>query len=541
VRVLATGSDPVTVRSRILVLDDLTRPPVPVVLVARLAGPPALDPDGVFATDPSLYPRPRSDAERLLDAAGRHPSSVIVLSAPPVLVEEWLRASDGYKVIEPGGTREVPPEDPIAIASASLVRRLRDSVQARRVEVLDVPYAEPDVRALDAAGAANDLRDHWALSTSVFARATGSSPASGTAFFVTPVPRSALEQAQTHGARFVVLAPGALASGNATASPGAYRIGQGLVGLVPSPALAEAARADDPDAFYDVLFDRATSKEPTSPVIALFELGPGARHTAADVERALGWIDAAPWAVAVSASDAARADARRDAVPNADAPEDPPAPAYWPEVARARSAAVALSEALGPEDDDARRATHHALVAESALWAGADGTYALRERALSFARSAYETAQRFFDGIAIDAKDVTLPGVTGDVPISIVNTTGKPMRLSFDASAARASVRGVPKPVTVQPGENVVTVAVDMKGEISDRVRISLASGDLTLASSEILVRASYLDRIVTIAGVLLFLLVLLAYIRRRAMRAEAGGTIAPGDVSDGYPPTNGS
>lgn len=540
VRVLATGSDPYTVRTRLLVLEDPSRTITPVVLVARLVSPPALDPQGRFATDPALYPRPRSDAERLLDASSRHPASPLTICAAPLLLEEWLRAADGYEVIEPGGTRSVPPEDPTAVTAAAVLRRLREAVAARRVELLDVPYAEPDVRALDAIGAEEDLQHHWALSDAVFAR-TGSAPASATALLASPVPSSALEQARKRKDRLVILAPGTLASGDATAGPGAYRVLEGLAALVPDPGLADPAHDDDADAFYDALFDHATSEDATSPVVALFEVGPGSRHAAIDVERALGWIEAAPWVAGVHVDEAIRDEPRRQAVPSSSAVAQPPLPPYWPEVAQAHSAARALSAALESEDDGANAALRDALIAQSTLWAGTDGTYALSERAVSYARSASERSQRIFGAVSIDAKDVTLPDVSGEIPISIVNKTDKTMRLTLQASAERASLRGVPKVVTIQPGENVVTIAVDVRGELGDRIRISLAAGDYPLASSEISVRASYLDRIVTIAGVLLFLLVLLAYIRRRAIRAEAGGTMSSGDAAEGSRPTNGS
>lgn len=540
-RVLATGRDPVTIRSRILVLTDPTRVRVPVAVIARLAGPPALDPEGRFATDPALYPRPRSDAERLLDAANRHPSSTLVLAAAPVLLEEWLRTSDGYEVIEPSGTRAVPPEDPTAIASAATIRRLKDAVAARRVELLDVPYAEPDYRQFDADTAANDFSSQWALSDAVFARAVAASPARGAALFASPVPQTALEQVRARKDRFVILPVDTLREGDATAAPGAYRLPNGLVALTPDPALAEAAHADDADAFFDALFARAISAEPSSPVLALFELGPGAAHTAADVERALTWIESAPWVASVSASQAASESAPQQAVVNASAPLTPPVAPYRTEVSRARSSSEALVEALGTDDADARTALWQTLVSESTLWAGADGTYPLRERAAAFARAAQERAQRLFDGIGIDAKDVTLPDVSGEIPISIVNKTDKAMRLTLLADASRASVHGTPKTITVQPGENVVAIAVDVRGEVGDRIRVSLASGTVTIASDEILVKASYLNRIVTMLGVVLFLSALLAYIRRRALRVEAGGTIAPGDTPESSRPANGT
>ncbi|MCX8006682.1 MAG: hypothetical protein N3B11_01010 [Coriobacteriia bacterium] len=528
VRVLASGAAPTVAKSRLLVLGDAARTRVPVVLAVHVTSPPSTDPDGRFAIDPALYPRPRSDVERLLDTAARHPAAPIALAVAPVLVEEWLRAADGYDVLDPGGVRAVPPEDPTAIGADALVRGLREAVGARRIEVLDVPYAEPDLRQLASIGAIEDLREHWSLTDAVLARAIGSSPASGTALLGEAPPDEALAETRRRGCRFVLVSPGRLLTEDTTASPGAYRVGHGLVALAPSAALADAAHADDPDSFYDVLFDRAVSDEPTTPLVALFELGAGATHTAADVERAATWIEAAPWVIRTSAADAASTSPNRGAR-SSSATADRAAPqGFWDDVWRARTHSRALSAALGHDDPAATAVRRDSLIAESALWAGPDRAYAFAERALAYARAATESARRYLDAIAIDAKDVTLPDVSGDVPISIVNRSDKPLRLGIQVHAARGSVRQVPSQVVAQPGENVVTVNVDVRGELRDTVKVSLTAGDLQVASTQIGVRASYLDRVVAVGGVVLFLSALLAYIRRRAKRADAG-TIASG------------
>jgi len=536
VRVLATGSNPTVARSRLLVLDDLARVRVPVVLVAHLAGPPATDPQGRFASDPALYPRPRSDVDRLLDVAARHSSSTVVLAAAPVLIEEWLRASDGFEVLDPGGVRAVPPEDPTAIAASATLRRLRNAVENRLVEILDVPYAEPDPAQLAAIGAIEDLAGHWAFGDAVFARSVGSSPASGTAFFGSSVPPGAMDAARARGCSFVVLPVEAVRASDTTPAPGAYPLGRGLLALAGSSALADAAHASDADTFYDALFDRAVSHEPTAPLVTLFQIGPGSKHTAADLEQALAWLDAVPWAASVSASAAAHAGTGPSVEPVQAAPR---LPAYWPEVARARDLSLALMDATEGKDADAIEARRRALIAQSALWAGADGAYALAERAEAFARSASDEVRRVFDEVVIDAKDVTLPDVAGDIPVSIVNRSGKTLRLLLDARASRATVFGVPTTVTVQPGENIVALRADVRGELGDTVRITLASRRTTIASTQIAVRASYLDRIVTIGAVVLFLLALLAFIRRRARRADAATIVSDG-LSDGSGSTDG-
>ncbi|HZL04725.1 MAG TPA: hypothetical protein VFE45_04775, partial [Coriobacteriia bacterium] len=62
---------------------------------------------------------------------------------------------------------------------------------------------------------------------------------------------------------------------------------------------------------------------------------------------------------------------------------------------------------------------------------------------------------------------------------------------------------------------------------ISDRLDVRVLAGDVSLGTTQFTVRASYLDRLAWVGIVVLFLIGMLVFIRRR-VRTAIAGTIEP-------------
>ncbi|MEN6429904.1 MAG: hypothetical protein ABFC80_03540 [Coriobacteriales bacterium] len=524
VRVLATGASATDVTSRILVVAPGSVR-VPVTVITRLTSSPAMDPAGRFVLDPEIYTRPRTDAERVCDIIERHPDASISLAIPPFLIEEWLRASDGYEVSGPEGVVKVPEQGSAAIASKHVLERLRALTSSGGASLLDVPYAEPDLPNLAAIDGLDDLTVQWSTTDSILRSTLDAHVTSGTAFLGNAVPRSALEQLKKRKTGYVVLSRASLKSNDATPASGVYTLGaSGIRAVVIEPQLAAAASDDDAERFYDILFDRLTSGRKDEPLVMVFDIGPGTSYTTAALERALDFIEDVPWVHMVSGRDAAQY-ARPSEATLVDRPPAPRAPrGYWSEVARARQFVGALTSALGPHDTDVLAAQSAVLVAESRCWAGPDGRYSLADRGRAFAASATRYAQDVFSTVTIEGQDVTLSNRKGDTPVSIVNGSGKPLKVVVRANARVVSLPVGERTITLDPGENVVTIPVNMGSEISDTLGVRVTAGDVTIAETSFRIRASYLDRLATVGMVVLFLLGLLAFIRRRERQAITSG-----------------
>jgi hypothetical protein len=523
VRVLATGSQATEMTSRLLVLDG-TPPTVPVVIAVRLTCSPGVDPSGRFLADPAVYPEARTDAERLADIVSAHPSLKLSLAISPLLLEEWQRAADGYETSGPEGIKEFPESSPGATGSRRVLDRMKTLLGGGRTTLLDVPYAEPDLAGLAAIDGIADLDGQWSMTDSVIKSAVGSEVSSGTAFLGDDLPADALPALERRGVSFALLEAASVRSGNATAGPGVYTLGDSDVrALVYDSRPVRAAAEDRSDDFYDVLFSRATAADPGEPLVLRFEIGPGTRDTLTSFERSLDWLAELPWVTIVDATDAAAYAKPREGQLVRQIPARGAPAGYWSDVAEARSRATAASQALGPDDPDARAALTAVYVAESLCWAGPDRKYALADRGRAFAASATRYVDDLFAAVTIGARDVTLSNRTGQVPVSVVNGTGKPLKLTLVTSAGRVTVGASPRSVSLDAGENVLTIPVDMGSELTDTLNIRLVASDLVIREATVRVQASYLDRLATLGMVLAFMVGLLWFIRRRVRNAGAG------------------
>ena len=133
-------------------------------------------------------------------------------------------------------------------------------------------------------------------------------------------------------------------------------------------------------------------------------------------------------------------------------------------------------------------------------------------------------------------KPVTLAGTSGKVPVIISNEAETPLMLRVTAIPSReVELEGKrSSAMEVMPKDNFIEVPVDLRDSLSGRLTVAVSAGGLVLASDSVTVRASYLDRLVMVLGVVLVLGVLLAFIIKRVRDAETAGTNTSEDASPG-------
>ena len=522
VRVLATGSAPTTYAGRLLVV-PADAEPLRVALVVRVSDIPAVASDGRFTRDPATDTSLRDDIAFLTQLAldRRTP---LAMAVAPVLLEQIARAADGFETVD--GT-VVDPGSEIAGRYARALEDLRSALATGAIDLVDVPYALPDLDGLEALDASRDLLEHWALSDAVGAAVLESAqplPVAFTGEFPSPASLSALAERDVSA---VLVTPEALRSGEDTAPPGCHSVrGSNLRLLAVDTQVARATPAGA-DAFYDSLFDRLGSDEP---IVVMLEVGPDAPNSVGEAQRALDWIGGVAWLTPVSLLNAATATPQPASLgprPSSSVP-----PLYWSSVAEGRDAIRAFSSAVGDADAEADTLRRAILTAQSGLWAGADGRWTAAADGLRLASDVrdYVTAQ--FDTISIDARDVTLSASRGEVPLALANGTGKRLELTMVAESERIHLPRPEIPFTAQPADNFVTVPVDLGTIIADDLRVTVFAGDMPVAETTVRVRASHLDRL-AIVGLVVFVLMGLLFFIRRRVRAAIAGTIAVTNGAD--------
>ena len=83
--------------------------------------------------------------------------------------------------------------------------------------------------------------------------------------------------------------------------------------------------------------------------------------------------------------------------------------------------------------------------------------------------------------------------------------------------------------IELSPAENYLTLPVDLQSSLSGNVSLQLWADDLLLDEASVVVRASYLDRLVIVGAIAIILLALLFFIRKRVRTTEV-------DIIDGEP-----
>lgn len=503
-------------------------PVVPVALAARISSVPRFDAQGRFVSDPARSTTSLEQAEALARAVLDDPELRLALAIAPVTLDEWTRISQGFLLSEPDvGLVEVDAEEPAPARYAAALQLLRDAVATGRLELLDVPYADPDIAALASAGRLGDLTAHYAKGLSTYLATLETSPTAGTVIADDMLPAAAIAELEERGQRFVVLAPGALVPPDpALDTPdGVRRLdGSRITALVLNDEIREALEAGATSAATHLVFHRAASGSDEA-VVALADLGPGRPASVESVVELATAVREAAWAeLTYPSAIAGRASGDVLALPES-IESTPSAPAgYWDEVAGAREYAAALEASAGIGDPDVRDATEASLIAQSSRWAGFDGSWSMADRGRSFAAHADRISRGVLDEVTVTAKNVTLAGPRGDVPISVTNGSPKDLAVTVRVSASDLTlVSDAEELVTLRPQENFHTIGVDLKSALAGTLVVEVWAGELMLASESSVVRASYLDRLAVVGGIALLLLGLLLFIRKRVRDADAG------------------
>ena len=526
VQVKAGAAAVVDIGTNALVVSPAKHTPVPVAVVVRVAHVPATDPDGAFAIDPSSEATARAEVRALARLASSRPELGLTLALSPLALDEWKAASGGYRSVVGSASVDVSADASSALDCAATLNALASAVTSGSVPMLAVPYAEPDLMALAGIGGVGDLRDQLDLGLNTYQVALRSQPDTGTALSTGGLPAEALPLLAERHTAFVLVRTAALKrSGVATVAPGVYRL-KGVTAVAIDDRVSHLLSDPNADAggVADALFDRLDAKATKGqPIVAVVNVGPDATATAGRLAATLDALAASGWIRIMGADAAAATPPLAEATVSGEAGGAAAPAGWWADVAAARNGAAAIAAALGAQDPDARRAAKDTLMAESSLWAGADGSWHDIGRARPFADTPTTIAKELLGGLTVSGSPVTLSGTSGKVPVNVHNPGDRILNVVITASAPRVTVpEGGRVVATLRPGENYVTIPVDMGSAFSAKLRVAVTAGPLELGHAVVQVRASYVDRLALVGLVVLVLVGLLFYIRRRT-RTAAG------------------
>lgn len=499
-----------------LLIYDASADPLPVALAVRISGQPLADPQGRFVADPGQFTRPRDDTAELSRWVLGDPDARLTLALSPLLLEEWKRISQGYEFAGPEGVASIPASATVPVAYAQTLQLLSSALRTGRMELATQGLTDPDLSELSHAEMVADVTPQYAEGVSAVFASIESTPSTGTAPAGGCLPPEAAAPVAEAGVGYVVLAPGCTRSGSATATTGLYEIEDSeLKALVSDPAAGLAIRNAIPADLLRRAYDLHLESD-SRPLVMSVSVGAG-QTTASSVIVAADRISGQRWLSLQPAREVAAASSKRSIeIVARKASKRVPA-GYWDDVSEARAWAEALSAALGDGDPVAATARRDSLVAQCSAWADPSNEWALADRGRAFADTATRLATSVLERVSIRAEAVTLAGAKGDVPVTITNGSESTLALVVKTTPAGGvrssdSVQSLELP----PQDTFLEIPVEMPDSLSGTLMVSVFAGDMMLQTQTVDIRASYLDRLVMIVGVVIVLAVLLFIVVRR-------------------------
>ncbi len=359
------------------------------------------------------------------------------------------------------------------------------------------------------------------LSAYLYAMETTPQPIAATAQGY--LPRGALPPLESRATVAAVVSSASVETTEGLTSGAVMAEGSGVALLIVDDRASSALGSAQANAFARALFDWHLEANEGAPIVVDVPLGAGSSLSVTELQECMDEIDDAPWIEMTSAEDAAEeatgtTSLRTGLGVDSDAP-----PGYWAEVAESRTKAQALVAATGASDPRGQAANDASLLAQSRCWAGPDESWSFADRGRAFASAAIRASDSVLDGVTIAAKDITLSGARGEVPVSIVNQNETELTVTLKTGSDDLTLDAQPAEiVTLRPSENLFSIPVDLKSSLSGTLQIEVWSDELLVDERDVTVRASYLDRLAIIGGVAIVLIVMLLFIRRRVTRGSA-------------------
>lgn len=529
--VRVAGTDHTSTLETSLLVYDGDAPPVPVVYAIRIGGQPLADPQGRFVSDPAQFTRPREEARAIASWILSDTDARATLSLSPLLAEEWARIAAGYDLVGPEGVARFESDSPTSREYGSVITLLKSAIDTGRLELAATGYADPNVSELAAAGLGEDVTAHYDRAVSSTFASLETSPSTGTVPAGGCVPFTAVRHLLDSGVRFAIVDPDCIRSRGASVSPTSYAVGEtDLVALVADETASKAAASADASSLVGHAFGRLLEGTP-GPLTITAELGPGVGGAEAFIRSATALSDQ-PWTRTLTAREAAVIPKRTATVdPDGEtgtAPRD-----YWAEVIEARRWSAALRAAIGDSAPEVVTAERDSLIAASSAWAGADSAWVLADRGRSFSDTAVRLARDILGEVSLTVEPITLAGTAGDLPVTVRNDSGRSLavRLVAEASGGAALSGSREQTLTLEPQDNFVQIPVDLTNAVAGDVRVSVVAADVELSAESVTVRASYLDRIALIGGIVLVMIGVLVFVIRRVRAGEQAVDVAARDA----------
>lgn len=523
-RATVGGSDVATTATTVLRVYDPSKELVPAVVLVKVHALPLASPNGSFLVDPAsaVAVRARDQVDRIASIVSSDPNARIVLAIPPVMIEEWRRLTSlGYTLTS--GT-VVPAGDSTPAAYTATLMHLQQALSTGRLELVTMGYSDPNLADLSANKLSADAAVQYDTGLSAFFASLETTPSRGSAPAGGVVPTAMKRVLLGRQVTYAFVDSDHTRIGKRTDIPsGAYPMANSsLTALVVDARASKGLESGDASATVARTLDRADTPSAAQPFVARIDLDDTVTDATTTVGFALTTLENTPWVRLTLGRDVHPPKGTRAVSFKTAATKNAP-PGFWPTVRSARSRADGMVAMLPPSDDQAVTAQMNSLIAESAAWSEPSATWPHVATGLAFASAVVKDANSLFKAIKLSAPPITLPGSTGNVALSIQNSSNKTLTVVVVAkTSGRIRAVGNPGGMTVKlaPRETFVPIPIDMQDALYGKVAVQVMAGSIVVAQETVAVRRSYLDRLALVGGVVIVLGGMLVWIVLRVRQS---------------------
>lgn len=481
------------------------------------------------------------------------------LSLSPLLLEELDGMTGGYTMKKGDRTTNVPANSREAADASTVIGSFMRLAQTPTLQSLPAPYASPDLEKLVSFGWKDDASTQLSRGHRVLEQVLDQPLARE--YFYPPagvLDDDAIKALGSQGGRFLVLSPTLLdrsregkrlLRGDTLAQPvlldGASGAGDRTAIFTDARMEQLAARlvnSGDTHGVTQAIVSELTNlylEKPGSKRACVF-LWPGRwRPSRGVLEEVLRGLSGTPWLQGSTVSECMHSvPAVEDTGLALPGPGDTEPNEYFKEVQKARQYMQVFSGAVGGDNPLPALMQRDVFISESDVWRQWDR----QVEGLSFAGWVIRAVEEELAKIDLPpGGSITLAGGKAEVPLSVVNGTGYPVKavLKFSSNGL-AFPKGSTMKVTLEPKENLFEIPVMVKKKGRVRFSARLEAGNMVLGETDFTVLTSRFNTfaIAVVGGLLAFIGMVWAwrlYGRRKVGKHKAGNVPSPeeGDLEE--------
>lgn len=462
----------------------------------------------------------------------RHPDTKTNIALNPVLVQQLVDISKGYKAYRGKKIVKVSPSGPEAQGALDIIEKLKEVYDSERTEFVSIPYANPSFSSLSNEGRANNIAFHLDAGKKIFVKVFGFG--FETKGMLSPVSfsTSAIEPIAENGFDYVVLSGSSFENIVKEKDDDIYRAYQlqdfknnRLTVLFNDDSSVDYLSKKDAESSAWILLGRLAEiylRQIDKQKAAVLLLSGDNEQSPEDLfERLYDMIDKVSWVKTVKLEEATSLvspSGKPSTFSEEEEKEGYIKSQYYKRLANCWNSLNLYAGMVEKQNPVRKKLLEKFLIAESNDWVNLKKEPEIINIGLSYIEDIENKINSELSKIKIITKGkVTLSGPTGKVPIAVLNETGYPVKASVSLSGSNFSFpSGSTKIKTLEPKENLFIFPVISAGLGTSQLKVKIHTKERVIDQVDLTINTTYFGRTLLVITILFAFALAVFFLLRR-------------------------